>query len=215
MSLIHPEEAEGMNIQEALKQWGIALTGGIACGKSTIASIIRQQGCIALDADALSRAVVEPGTEGLAMVAKTFGPTVLNSDGSMNRKVMRELVFQDPLRRQQLEAIIHPRLQDETQKVLETKGFFDNPRIWFYEASLIYERDRAADFKAVWVAFCPMELQITRVMDRDRCTRDMAEAILAAQMPAIEKAKLADKVINTDCSFSELEQRVREALLDL
>lgn len=204
-----------MNIQEALKQWGIALTGGIACGKSTIASIIRQQGYIALDADALSRAVVEPGTEGLATVAKTFGPTVLNSDGSMNRKVMRELVFQDPVRRQQLEAIIHPRLQDETQKILETKGFFDNPRIWFYEASLIYERDRAADFKAVWVAFCPMELQITRVMDRDRCTRDMAEAILAAQMPAIEKAKLADKVINTDCSFSELEQRVREALLDL
>jgi dephospho-CoA kinase len=204
-----------MNIQEVLKQWGIALTGGIACGKSTIASIIRQQGTIALDADALSRAVVEPGTEGLATVAKTFGPTVLNSDGSMNRKVMRELVFQDPIRRQQLEAIIHPRLQDETRKILETKGFFDSPRIWFYEASLIYERDRAADFKAVWVAFCPMELQITRVMDRDRCTRDMAEAILAAQMPAIEKAKLADKVINTDCSFSELEQRVREALLDL
>jgi dephospho-CoA kinase len=204
-----------MNIQEALKQWGIALTGGIACGKSTIASIIRQQGIIVLDADALSRAVVEPGTEGLATVAKTFGPTVLNSDGSMNRKVMRELVFQDPVRRQQLEAIIHPRLQDETQKILETKGFFENPRTWFYEASLIYERDRAADFKAVWVAFCPMELQITRVMDRDRCTRDMAEAILAAQMPAIEKAKLADKVINTDCSFSELEQRVREALLDL
>jgi dephospho-CoA kinase len=204
-----------MNIQEALKQWGIALTGGIACGKSAIASIIRQQDIIALDADALSRAVVEPGTEGLATVAKTFGPTVLNSDGSLNRKVMRELIFQDPVRREQLEAIIHPRLQDETQKILEMKGFFDNPRPWFYEASLIYERDRAADFKAVWAAFCPMELQITRVMDRDRCTRDMAEAILAAQMPAIEKAKRADKVINTDCSFSELEQRVREALLDL
>jgi dephospho-CoA kinase len=204
-----------MNIQEALKQWGIALTGGIACGKSTIASIIRQQGYIVLDADALSRAVVEPGTEGLAAVAKTFGPTVLNSDGSMNRKVMRELVFQDPVRREQLEAIIHPRLQDETLKILQTKGFFDNPRPWFYEASLIYERDRAADFKAVWAAFCPMELQITRVMDRDRCTRDLAEAILAAQMPAIEIAKRADKVINTDCSFSELEQRVREALLDL
>jgi dephospho-CoA kinase len=204
-----------MNIEEALKQWGIALTGGIACGKSTIASIIRQQGYIVLDADAISRAVVEPGTEGLAAVVKNFGPTILNSDGSMNRQVMRELVFQDPIRRQQLEAIIHPRLQSETQKTLEMKGFFDNPAIWFYEASLIYERKRADDFKAVWVAYCPVEIQIMRVMDRDRCTRDMAEAIIAAQMPAQDKAALADKVIHTDCSFTELEQRVREALLDL
>jgi dephospho-CoA kinase len=204
-----------MDIQAALKQWGIALTGGIACGKSTIASIIRQQGYIVLDADAMSRAVVEPGTEGLATVAKTFGPAVLNSDGSMNRQAMRELVFQDPSRRLQLEAIIHPRLQAETQRVLEKQGFFQNPRLWFYEASLIYERKRAADFKAVWVAYCPVELQIMRVMDRDRCTREMAEAILAAQMPAQEKADLADKVIHTDCSFAELEQRVREALLDL
>ncbi len=204
-----------MNIQEALKQWGIALTGGIACGKSTVASIIRQQGYIALDADAISRAIVEPDTEGLATVVKTFGPAILNSDGSLNRQMMRELVFQDPAKRLQLEGIIHPRLQAETLKSLENKGFFQNPGIWCYEASLIYERKRAADFKAVWVAYCPVELQITRVMDRDRCTREMAEAILAAQMPAQEKAALADKVIHTDCSFSELEQRVREALLDL
>ncbi len=204
-----------MNIQEALKQWGIALTGGIACGKSTVASIIRQQGYIALDADAISRAIVEPDTEGLATVVKTFGPAILNSDGSLNRQMMRELVFQDPAKRLQLEGIIHPRLQTETLKTLENKGFLQNPGIWFYEASLIYERKRAADFKAVWVAYCPVELQITRVMDRDRCTREMAEAILAAQMPAQEKAALADKVIHTDCSFSELEQRVREALLDL
>lgn len=204
-----------MITQEALKQWGIALTGGIACGKSAIAAIIRQQGYIVLDADAMSRAVVEPGTEGLAAVVQAFGPTVLNSDGTMNRQRMREVVFQDPSRRQQLEAIIHPRLQTEVQKTLEIKGFFQNPRLWFYEASLIYERKRAADFKAVWVAYCPVELQITRVMQRDHCSREMAEAIIAAQMPAKEKADLADLVIDTNCSFAELEQRVLKALLDL
>jgi dephospho-CoA kinase len=204
-----------MNLDEALKQWGIALTGGIACGKSTIASILRQQSYIVLDADAMSRAVVAPRTEGLAAVLQTFGPAILNPDGSMNRQAMREVVFQDPAKRLQLEAIIHPRLLAESQKALETQGFFQNPRLWFYEASLIYERNRASDFKAVWVAYCPMELQITRVMDRDRCTRAMAEAIIAAQMPAQDKAALADKVIHTDCSFAELEQRVREALLDL
>jgi dephospho-CoA kinase len=204
-----------MNLDEALKQWGIALTGGIASGKSTIASILRQQDYIVLDADAMSRAVVAPRSDGLAAVAQTFGPAILNPDGSMNRQAMREVVFQDPTKRLQLEAIIHPRLQAETQKALEMQGFFQNPRLWFYEASLIYERNRAADFKAVWVAYCPLELQITRVMDRDRCTREMAEAIITAQMPAQDKAALADKVIHTDCSLTELEQRVREALLDL
>ncbi|WP_141735329.1 dephospho-CoA kinase [Oligoflexus tunisiensis] len=204
-----------MDIQEALKQWGIALTGGIACGKSTIASILRQQGKIVLDADAMSRAVVEPGTEGLAAVVQSFGPTILNPDGTMNRQRMRELVFQDASRRQQLEAIIHPRLLAETQKTLEKLGFAHSPRLWFYEATLIYERQRAAEFKAVWAAFCPLELQITRVMQRDRCSREMAEAIIAAQMPAQAKADLADQVIHTDCSFSELEQRVLKALQDL
>ncbi|HYX33082.1 MAG TPA: dephospho-CoA kinase [Oligoflexus sp.] len=204
-----------MKTQEALKQWGIALTGGIACGKSTIASIIRQQGYIVLDADAMSRAVVEPGTEGLADVVQAFGPSILNSDGTMNRQRMREVVFQDPGRRQALEAIIHPRLEAEVQKALEIKGFVQHPRLWFYEASLIYERQRAADFKAVWVAYCPVELQITRVMQRDGCSQDMAEAILLAQMPARDKADRADYVIHTDCPYPELEQRVLKALLDL
>jgi len=204
-----------MNIQDALKQWGIALTGGIACGKSTIASILRQQGYIALDADAMSRAVVEPGTEGLAAVVQAFGPAILNSDGTMNRQHMRELVFQDASRRHQLEAIIHPRLQAEVKKSLEMKGFANNPQIWFYEASLIYERQRAADFKAVWVAYCPLEQQISRVMARDSCSHELAKAMIAAQMPAERKAELADRVIDTDCSLPELEQRVLNALLDL
>jgi dephospho-CoA kinase len=204
-----------MDIQAALKQWGIALTGGIACGKSTIASILRQHGQIVLDADAISRSVVEPGTEGLAAVVQAFGSSILNADGTMNRQRMRELVFQDASRRQQLEAIIHPRLLAETQKILELMGLDQNPRLWFYEASLIYERQRAAEFKAVWAAYCPLEMQIERVMQRDRCSREMAEAIIAAQMPAQAKADRADVVIHTDCSFSELEQRVLKALQDL
>jgi dephospho-CoA kinase len=204
-----------MNIQEALKQWGIALTGGIACGKSTIASIIRQQGYITLDADAMSRSVVEPGTEGLAAVVRAFGPTIVGNDGTLNRQRMRELVFHDAHSRHQLEAIIHPRLQAEVEKALEIKGFAQNQRLWFYEASLIYERQRAGDFKAVWVAYCPLQQQISRVMVRDSCSREMAEAMIAAQMPAQRKAELADCVIDTDCSLPELEQRVLKALLDL
>ena len=204
-----------MEFKQVLKQWSIALTGGIACGKSTIATIIRQQGLIVVDADTMSRQVVAPGTEGLAEVVKSFGPEILDADGSMNRSAMRTLVFSDPQKRLQLEAIIHPRLQAEVVKELEKHGFFQRPQIWFYEASLIYERQRAADFKQLWVAYCPEEVQIERVMQRDRCSREIAQAILATQMPARDKADLADRVIRTDCTPEELQRQVLKVLSPL
>ncbi len=204
-----------MDVNDLLKQWSIAVTGGIACGKSTIAAIIRQQGYIALDADALSRQVVAEGTEGLQEVVRQFGSDILDAAGLMDRQKMRQLVFSNPDNRQALEAIIHPRLQAEVIKELDARLFFSKPRIWFYEASLIYERNRAKDFKQVWVAYCPVAMQIQRVMLRDQCSKQMAESILAAQMPAKEKADQADLVIHTDCSADELRQQVQKALLGL
>lgn len=204
-----------MKAHEALKHWGIALTGGIACGKSTVAAILRQHGYTVLDADAISRDVVAAGTEGLAAVAQTFGADLLLPDGTMNRARMRELIFSDSGKRLQLEAIIHPRLTAEVQKALDAKGFAHKPQYWFYEAALIYERRRAADFKEVWVAYCPEDIQIERLMQRDASTRALAESILAAQMPARQKADQADRVIDTNCSLEELQARVLTALTPL
>ncbi len=204
-----------MEFKQVLKQWSIALTGGIACGKSTIATIIRQQGFIVFDADIISRQVVAHGTEGLAEVVANFGPEILEADGSMNRSAMRTLVFSDPEKRLQLESIIHPRLQAELVKELTKHGFFEKQEIWFYEASLIFERQRAADFKQLWVAYCPEDVQIERVMQRDRCSREMAQAILASQMPARDKADRADRVIRTDCSPEELQRQVLKVLSPL
>ncbi len=201
-----------MHFTELCQYWGIALTGGIASGKSTVAEGLRRRGFVAIDADQVSRLVVLPGTEGLKEVVTVFGRDILTASGEMDRAKLRGIVFQTPALRTQLEEIIFKRLGAATEELLLKENLFQNPRPWFYEASLIYERQRARDFSQVWVAFCPRETQIQRLMLRDGSDRQQAEAMLASQMPAEDKAKQADLVIDTDCDKSELEQRIDQAL---
>ncbi|MBC7659068.1 MAG: dephospho-CoA kinase [Chitinophagaceae bacterium] len=195
--------------------WGIALTGGVASGKSTVGESLRQRGFVVIDADQASRLVVLPGTEGFKEVVATFGTNILTASGEMDRAKMREIVFQSPDKRATLESIIHHRLTHISEELLRRENLFDSPRFWFYEASLIYERKRAGDFNRVWVAYCPRALQIQRLMARDHCDQEQAERILIAQMPAEDKAKQADLVIDTDCDRPELERRIEQALASL
>lgn len=212
--------AEAVNqetLQNITKRWAIGLTGGIATGKSTIARHLRALGELVIDADQLAREVVAPGTEGLQAILEHFGPRVLQVDGQLDRALMRQIIFTDEAQRRALEAITHPRIQAATTRALQRFGFM-NPgqeRIWFYEASLLYERGRAQDFRAIWVAYCPEEVQIERLQRRDRCSEQEARRILAAQMPARMKADRADRVIATDCSEDELAQRVAAARAEL
>lgn len=204
-----------MNIQQLTKQWGIALTGGIASGKSTIGRSLKARGYVVIDADQVSRQVVLPGTDGLREIAAHFGTEVLTPDGELNRAKMRDIIFADAAKRQALEAIIHHRLSAVSEEIMRKAGLFASPRPWFYEASLIYERQREKDFSAVWVAYCPRETQITRVMARDAIDRMQAEAILKAQMPPDEKARRADLVLDTDGGPQELERRITLALASI
>ncbi len=207
--------SEPMTFTQLCKQWGIALTGGIASGKSTLAESLRQRAYTVIDADQVARLVVAKGSEGLAEIIDVFGKEFLTPTGEMNRALMREKVFQDPIARQKLESIIHKRLASATSQILTDEGLVNSPRLWFYEASLIYERNRQNDFLEVWVAYCPREVQIQRVMLRDSINQEQAEAILAAQMPSDEKKRLADRVIETDCSREELAQRLTQTLASL
>lgn len=204
-----------MHFNELSQKWGIALTGGIASGKSTIAESLRQRGFVVIDADQASRLVVLPGTEGFKEVVTYFGRDILTASGEIDRAKMRDIVFKSPEKRIALEQIIHHRLAAVSEEWLHRENFFQKPRIWFYEASLIYERKRAGDFSQVWVAFCPRETQIERVMARDRITREAAEKILEAQMPTEGKVKQANFVIHTDCDRQELELRIDQALESL
>lgn len=204
-------EAQHETLRSLTKLWAIGLTGGIATGKSTIARTLRAAGEIVLDADQLAREVVAVGSEGLAAVVKHFGSQVLQADGQLDRTLLRQIIFKDPTQRHALEAITHPRILSATLFSLEKLGIRAQPRLWFYEASLLFERSRAADFREIWVAYCPEPLQIERLMRRDHCTAEEARRILDAQMPAHKKAEQADRVIDTDCSEDELARRVAEA----
>ena len=201
-----------MHFTELCQNWGIALTGGIASGKSTVADSLRQRGFVVIDADQVSRLVVLPGTEGFKEVLAAFGQDILAASGEIDRAKMRDIVFKSPEKRRWLEGIIHHRLAAASEELIRTEKLFEQPRPWFYEASLIYERKRESDFAKVWVAYCPRELQIQRLMARDHSDRERAEEMLAAQMPPEQKAQQADLVIDTDCARPELERRIDQAL---
>lgn len=194
---------------ELLKSHGIGLTGGIATGKSTIARLLAGRGELVIDADQLARDVVAKGTPGLAAIVETFGREMLAPDGSLDRKRLGEHVFAAPTAKAALEAITHPRIKDA---LFARLAALPAPRRFFYEAALLYEVGRSSEFAKVWVAYCPREVQIARVMARDKLPRERAEQILAAQWPAEEKARRADRVIDTDGTLVEVEARVVKAL---
>lgn len=202
----------GTSQEELLKRYGIGLTGGIACGKSTVAKILRELGFPVIDADQLAREAVESGSRGLALVVEAFGGAILTKSGALNRPLMREMIFSDQKKRETLEGILHPVIQDLLIKKLKEIGLFQHPRPWFYEASLLFETGRYKSLAAVWVVSCPASVQIQRLMKRDKCDEKQARRILDSQLPLKQKASMGDLVIDTSSPLQELEAKVRLAL---
>ena len=188
----------------------VALTGGIATGKSYVALRLLRAGVPVVDADVAARHVVAPGSPGLAAVVDRFGGDVLTADGLLDRAKLGALVFADPRARRDLEAIIHPLVRAQLEQ------FFDRlpPDTPFAVADipLLYETGRQADFEVVVVVAATPDTQIARVMARDGLSREDAERRLAAQWPIEKKVALADEVIRTDGTFDETDAQV-DALL--
>jgi dephospho-CoA kinase len=201
-----------LSIREITKHLGIGLTGGIATGKSTVARILEAQGELTIDADQLSRKVTAPGSAGLHAITRDFGPQVLDQGGALDRAALRSLILRDPAARQRLEAITHPLIEQALHQTLEDAFQKTGPQRFFYEAALLYERGRTADFCEIWVTYCEEDLQIERLMARDHVTAIVAKATLASQWPAAEKARLATRVIRTDGSLWDVETQVRQSL---
>jgi len=191
----------------------VALTGGIATGKTYVATRLREAGVPVVDADALSREVVAPGSPGLAAVRKRFGPDAVRSDGTMDRVRIGHLVFRDKRARQDLEGIIHPAVQ----KAID--AFFEKlPKKTPFAVAdipLLYETGRDKQFDVVIVAACPREMQIERVLSRDRLSREDAERRLAAQLPIAEKIKRATHAIMTDRGFDQTDAQIKALLARL
>jgi dephospho-CoA kinase len=201
-----------MQLEELSKKHGIGLTGGIACGKSTIAKILENLGYPVIDADQLARKAVESGTKGLAKIVERFGGSVLQEDGSLNRKLVAEIVFSDPAKRKQLEGIVHPIIHDLLGGELRRRGLFEFPRYWFYEASLLIENGTARNFREVWLVHCLPNIQVARLKKRDNRDERILSAIIKSQLPFKQKAALAEVLIDTSSPLEELEAKVRVAL---
>ena len=191
----------------------IALTGGIATGKSHVATKIKEAGVPIVDADVLSREVVAPGTPGLAAVRKRFGPDAVRRDGTMDRVRIAQVVFKDKRARLDLEAIIHPAVQraiDDFFAQLPKRTPFAVADI-----PLLFETKREGQFQSVVVVACARELQLTRLMERSKLSKEDAERRLGAQLPIDQKVKKATHVIRTDGTFEETDAQVADLIKKL
>lgn len=184
----------------------VALTGGIATGKTYVAGRLREAGIPLVDADILARDVVAPGTPGLSAVRQRFGPDAVRRDGTMDRVRIGQIVFKDKRARQDLEGIIHPAVQKAIDKYFASLP----KRTPFAVADipLLFETGREGQFDVVVVVACPRAMQVERMIERNRLSPEDAGRRLAAQLPIDKKVEKADFVIRTDGSFAETDAQV-------
>ncbi len=187
----------------------IALTGGIATGKSHVRGRFDALGVPTIDADVLAREVVAPGTPGLAAVVRRFGEDVLDPSGSLNRQSLAALVFSDVHARHDLESIIHPAVRLATERWFESLTAQGHP-FAIADIPLLYEVGRDRDFETVIVVACAPGTQLRRLMARNSLTEAEARQRLDAQLPIDDKVRRADYVIRTDGTFADTDRQVRD-----
>jgi dephospho-CoA kinase len=192
----------------------VGLTGGIASGKSTFSALLRARGAPVIDADTLARAVVEPGTPALAAIVREFGPEVLRSDGTLDRKRLGARVFADVGLRRRLESITHPAIHAAMTSEVARLAAQGEP-LAFYDVPLLYEVGLEGAVDAVAVVWAPREAQRERLIKRDGLTPAEAEARLAAQLAIDEKAARADFVIENVGPAEALGEKADRLLADL
>lgn len=186
------------------KPFVVALTGGIASGKSAVSAAFARLGVPILDADVIAREVVEPGQPALAAVVATFGTEVLGPDGRLDRTALRALVFARPEARRQLEAILHPAIR---QAFTAASAVAVGP-YQVHAIPLLAESGRAREYDRVLVVDCPRETQVQRLLARDHETPERAEAILAAQATREARLAIATEVITNTGTLDDLEGAV-------
>jgi dephospho-CoA kinase len=182
----------------------VGLTGGAGAGKSTVAARLRELGAVVIDADALAREVLEPGSDGLAEVVKAFGDGVLHPDGSLDRAALAAVVFADPERRRRLEAITHPRIAGRTSELLA-----DAPAdaVVVHDIPLLVEKAMAPAYDLVVVVDAPEEERVRRLVRRG-LPEDDARARIAAQATRADRQEVADVWLENNGSADELRAAV-------
>jgi len=174
----------------------IALTGGIASGKSTIAARLGELGAVVVDADALAREVVEPGEPALDAVRAAFGDRVFRADGSLDRPVLGRIVFADPEQRLVLNGIVHPAVLHRSHEAFRAAFEQDPAAVVVYDVPLIDARG-VGEFERIVVADAPADVRIDRLVRLRRMTEEDARARVGAQLSDEERRALASDLIDT------------------
>lgn len=193
----------------------VGLTGSIAVGKSYVCSVFRELGAFVIDADQIARDVVARGTPGLRRIVEEFGEEVIARDGSLDRKKLAEIVFNDEEKRLRLNAIVHPLVINEQDRILSEIEATHRSAIVIVEAALMIESGGFRRFDRLIVVWCRPEIQIQRLMSRDGLTRDEAEKRIAAQMPQSEKMRYADFLIDTSEGFESTRKQCEDVYAEL
>jgi dephospho-CoA kinase len=182
----------------------VGLTGGIASGKTTVAEALRREGAAIIDTDEIAREVTAPGSPALEEIVKAFGPEIVTADGTLDRKRLGSLVFEQAPARRRLEQITHPRIRAEMLRRLEQLRRQPRPPpVVVVVIPLLYEAGAERDVDTVVVVTAPPEDQVQRLMARDGLSRDHAQARVSAQMPTQEKARRADFVVDASGAIEE------------
>lgn len=193
------------------RTWRLGLTGGIGSGKSTVAAMLERLGAVIIDADAISRSMTQSAGAAMPAIAQTFGPRFVAPDGALDRDAMRQLVFEQPEARRQLEAIIHPLVAEETDRQAGSAAHSGAPCAVF-DIPLLVESGRwRRRLDAVLVVDCSEELQIRRVMQRNGWSREAVQKVLANQVSRDRRLRAADACIaNEGLSLEELDRVVAQ-----
>ena len=193
----------------------VALTGGIATGKSYVLNEFAKHGVPTIDADQISHATVRPDGPAWDELLEHFGPTILAADGTLDRKRLAERVFGDTKLRNELESIIHPHVRVAIDAWFQRISATDTADIGIADIPLLFETNRAKDFDRVIVTACNPHTQLQRLIARDRLSTNDGLTRLAAQLPTATKTARANFIIHTDGTFNQTDRQIQEVYLAL
>jgi len=191
------------------------LTGGVACGKSTVARYFQDLGAYIIDADQVGHALIEPGQDAYRRIVDHFGKEILDAGGCVDRKKLGPRVFADPPQLQALNAIVHPRVIARVQELAAEQRRQNPHAVVILDAPLIFEAGMAAALRKIMVAWCRPEQQVERLMAKTGISRDEAERRIRAQMPVEEKRRRADYLIDCSGTLEESRAQAKAIYLEL
>jgi dephospho-CoA kinase len=193
----------------------IGLTGGIATGKSYVLGLLQKLGCEVIDADIIAHQVIEPGQPAYEEIVDHFGSGVLDPGGKIDRARLGAIVFSDPSQRARLNSIVHPRVFEAQERWFAGLGERKRDAIAIVDAALMIETGSYRRYDKLIVVHCRADLQLQRLMARNKLSREEASARISAQMPAEEKLRYADFTIDTSSGFEDTRLQVESLYSEL